>query len=326
MRAMDRLERLLDLVHVLQTAPEPVSFGQLKDQFADYAEGSDEAIRRKFERDKAELAGLGLVLRYVEDEDSGAGYLLDAEASYLPPIELDEQERGVLATASQAALADPAFPHRAALRLALAKLGTELGEARPEVHFSRGFEGAGEDHGRIEALGAALTSRKRVRLRYQKPGEASPSERDVDPYGLFVRRGVWYLVGLDHRSGEIRMFRVSRILEVAVNGKRPGSPDFEVPDDFDLRAVMMTSPLRYQVHPPVTVTIRVDPEVAFLMEREWGAPDAEGVFTVETTYLDYVVDQVLSLGARAELLGPPEARARVADALRRVLRAHEAMS
>ncbi len=324
MRAMDRLERLLDLVHVLQTAREPVSLVQLKDQFADYAEGSDEAIRRKFERDKAELARLGLVLRYVEDEDAGAGYLLDAEASYLPPIELDEEERGILATASQAALADPAFPHRAALRLALAKLGTEPDEVSAEVYFSRGSEGAGEEHGRIEALGAALTTRKRVRLRYQKPGEVTESVREVDPYGLFVRRGVWYLVGHDHRSEEVRVFRVSRILDVAANPKRPGSPDFEVPQDFDLRAVMTTSPLRYQVHPPMAVTIRVDAEVAFLMEREWGVPSDDGVFTVETTYLDYVIDQVLSLGTRAELLGPPEARARVADALRRVLDVHEA--
>ena len=306
---MDRLERLLDLVHVLQTAPRPVPLSALKDQFADYAEGSDEAVRRKFERDKAELARIGVVLRYVEDEEGDAGYFVDAEATYLPDLPLDEADRAVLATAAQAALADPSFPHRRALRLALAKLGATPDDAVPEVHL---------------AHGAALTARKRVRLRYRKARADDATERDVDPYGLFLRRGAWYLVGRDHRSGETRMFRVSRIEEATPNTKKPGTPDFEVPADFDLDAVMRTSPLRYAVHAPVEARVRVDPDVAFLLERQWGPPDADGVFTVETTHLDFLVDQVLGLGRRAELLAPPEGRARVAAALRAVLEAHGA--
>ena len=61
---MERLERLLDLVHVLQSAREPVPLSTLKEVFRDYGEGSGDAVRRKFERDKAELARIGLVLRY----------------------------------------------------------------------------------------------------------------------------------------------------------------------------------------------------------------------------------------------------------------------
>ena len=86
---MKRLERLLDLVHVLQTAHAPVSLDALRELFPDYAEGNHDATRRKFERDKAELAELGLVLRYVADEDAEhggqGGYWLDADASYLAP-------------------------------------------------------------------------------------------------------------------------------------------------------------------------------------------------------------------------------------------------
>ncbi|HJL05363.1 MAG TPA: WYL domain-containing protein [Polyangiaceae bacterium LLY-WYZ-15_(1-7)] len=323
---MDRLERLLDLVHVLQTAPRPVPLSALKDQFADYAEGSDEAVRRKFERDKAELARIGVVLRYVEDEEGDAGYFVDAEATYLPDLPLDEADRAVLATAAQAALADPSFPHRRALRLALAKLGATPDDAVPEVHLAHGAADDLPEGGasRLEALGAALTARKRVRLRYRKARADDATERDVDPYGLFLRRGAWYLVGRDHRSGETRMFRVSRIEEATPNTKKPGTPDFEVPADFDLDAVMRTSPLRYAVHAPVEARVRVDPDVAFLLERQWGPPDADGVFTVETTHLDFLVDQVLGLGRRAELLAPPEGRARVAAALRAVLEAHGA--
>ena len=84
---MNRLERLLDLVHVLQTARAPVSLDALRELFPDYADGSPDATRRKFERDKAELAGIGLVLRFVSEEQAEHGgqdgYWLDADASYL---------------------------------------------------------------------------------------------------------------------------------------------------------------------------------------------------------------------------------------------------
>src|SRR4051812_48029258 len=55
-RAMDRTERLLDLVATLLDASEPVPFARIRELFPDYGEGSAEANERKFERDKAELA------------------------------------------------------------------------------------------------------------------------------------------------------------------------------------------------------------------------------------------------------------------------------
>jgi proteasome accessory factor B len=318
---MDRLERLLDLVHVLQTSRRPVSLAELKDRFDDYSEGSDDAVRRKFERDKAELARIGIVLRYDGDEDD-PGYSVDAEATYLPELELAEDDRALLATAAQAALADSSFPHRSALRLALGKLGADTDDVSARIQIGYGASDGTRDGGLVEVLAAALAGRKRVRLQYRKAGATEPTERDVDPYGLFLKRGAWYLVGHDHRSSEVRMFRVARIESAVPNDQKPGSPDFEVPESFDLEATMRTSPLRYLVHEPAIAKVRVDREVAFLVEREWGPADADNVHTFETTYLDHVVDQVLALGARAELLAPADARAVVRHALTAIVEAH----
>lgn len=320
---MDRLERLLDLVHVLQTSRRPVSLSELKDRFDDYAEGSDEAVRRKFERDKAELARIGIVLRYDGDEDE-PGYWVDAEATYLPELELDEDDRALLATSAQAALADPSFPHRSALRLALGKLGADADDARGRIQIGYGAADGARDGGTVEVLAAALAARKRVSVHYKKPGASEASARDVDPYGLFLKRGAWYLVGHDHRSNEVRMFRVARIESATPNDKKPGTPDFTIPTDFDLEATMRSSPLQYLVHEPAIAKVRVDSEVAFLVEREWGPPDSDGIHTFETTYLDHVVDQVLALGARAELLAPADARAVVRRALEQIVKTHQA--
>ncbi|MEZ4327774.1 MAG: WYL domain-containing protein [Polyangiales bacterium] len=323
---MKRLERLLDLVHVLQTAHAPVSLDALRELFPDYAEGNHDATRRKFERDKAELAELGLVLRYVADEDAEhggqGGYWLDADASYLPPIELSGKDRALLASAARAALGSETSPRRAALRLALAKLDADAEQdapRAPRVMPARLSEEPVSDA--LEQLSDALARRKRVRLRYQKP-DAAPSERDVDPYALFSKSGVWHLCGHDHRRAETRVFRVSRVLSLSVNDKKPGHPDYDIPASFRAADYASMDPLRYEVNAPLGCRVRVDPEVAFLMRASWGEPDADGVFALTTTNLPHLVQQVLDLGLRAELLHPPEAREAVARRLRAVLAAH----
>jgi predicted DNA-binding transcriptional regulator YafY len=54
------------------------------------------------------------------------------------------------------------------------------------------------------------------------------SRRAVDPYGLVFHAGRWYLVGHDHRSDEIRSFRLDRIVAVVTTGET-----FEAPPNFD---------------------------------------------------------------------------------------------
>jgi predicted DNA-binding transcriptional regulator YafY len=67
-------------------------------------------------------------------------------------------------------------------------------------------------------LSTAAQQRRRVWVRY----------RGVDPYGVVFHFGRWYLVGFDHRSGEIRDFRIDRVLEVV-----PRDEAFQRPPDHD---------------------------------------------------------------------------------------------
>ena len=97
-----------------------------------------------------------------------------------------------------------------------------------------------------------------------------------------------------------------------------------MPEDFELEPLLSVSPSHFRVHEPVRVAIRVDDEIAFLM-KDWGDAN-EGVFEFDTSNLQHIIDQVLSLGRRAELLSPPSARQNVIDALRAVLRTHGALA
>ncbi|MET9374286.1 YafY family protein [Streptomyces sp. NPDC002992] len=61
----------------------------------------------------------------------------------------------------------------------------------------------------LDVLNRAVFADRRLRLRYRSSGAPAPKTYTVDPYGLVVKAGVWYLVA-DHR-GEPRLFRADRV-------------------------------------------------------------------------------------------------------------------
>jgi predicted DNA-binding transcriptional regulator YafY len=72
-------------------------------------------------------------------------------------------------------------------------------------------------------LAGAVRDHRRVRIDHTRQDGRS-QVRDVDPYGLVVHARRWYLVGHDHRSGELRTFRVDRIASAAVLANRFAPP------------------------------------------------------------------------------------------------------
>ncbi|MBC7171687.1 MAG: WYL domain-containing protein, partial [Polyangiaceae bacterium] len=264
---MDRLERLLDIVHVLQTSATPVSLAELRDVFPDYAGANDESARRKFERDKAELAGIGIVLRYVSGEEDGdAGYVVDTEASYLPEIDLSAADRALLARAGSAALGGKGFPFPRALRLALGKLGVSA--SRLDAEAGAGVivrhpaaELRAEESRLVTMIVDAIARRKRLAIEHEKR-DGARSSREVDPYAVFCRAGAWYLFGHDHHREATRMFRLSGIRRATVNPKRPAEPDYAIPEGLDPRSYAVPPPHRFGMHEELEARVWVDPDVA----------------------------------------------------------------
>ena len=148
------------------------------------------------------------------------------------PLRLSPAEALSLYAGGAALASLPDMTDADALRSALEKLGRALGadgdrSADVTVHLE---EGASEHLGVIQE---ALRKGKRIHLEYLSASRGVLTERDVDPWGLIAALGYWYIVGLDHDSGEERMFRTDRIKAVALTSK-----DAPVPEDFE--------PERYQ--------------------------------------------------------------------------------
>ncbi len=330
-RRQDPVRDCLELMLYLEAARRPVPFEELRTELDAYRHERKESARRKFERDKDRLRSLGVTLEVVKTE-GGVGYRLDDARTFLFDVELEPEERALLEAVCGGLAADPHFPRRDALVQALAKLNVtgEAGETPAEaavrapiavLHPVRGDEEVAQLGRR---LADAVQARRQVRLRYRS-ARGRDSERLVDPYALFLSRGQLYLCGHCHASDSLRVFRVDRITALEVPRSQRTTPDFDVPEDFDLAAVADLDPPSFPLHAPLEVTVRASEAVAHLVRRHLrgAVEDPPGTFVVTTSNLDAVVQLVLYLGEHAEILGPGLAREAMREALDALLEAHD---
>ncbi|MFK7917460.1 MAG: helix-turn-helix transcriptional regulator [Ilumatobacter sp.] len=89
----------------------------------------------------------------------------------------------------------------------------------------------------LEPLQDAVLAREKVLLTYATPRKGV-SVRTIDPLGLVVKQGNWYLLAMTE-AGQ-RSFRVDRIEGLSPVGER-----FELPADFDLAAAWESTTAGY---------------------------------------------------------------------------------
>jgi len=321
----DRSKRLLDLVMLLLRARTPVTFREIRDQFSAYQTENVEAGLRAFERDKADLLELGVPIRYVTPDEDDAleegGYVVDLKRYLLPEVHLTTEEISALVLAASVARAVPGdVSYARVVDLALKKLSFDMPEepdtpvewppphssvSRREpvlVHFPTGGRSRQmrELSDRFSLLEAATRNRKRVKLKYQSASTGYVQTRDVFPYGMFYREGSWLLVGHCHLRKDVRSFRLDRIVDLQI-APRPKSPDFERPDEFDVRAYANRSPWTFNPAPVEPVDLEIQSEVASVANEDFGPAAVKtrldgGAVRVEFPCgnPDYVVSRVLA--------------------------------
>jgi predicted DNA-binding transcriptional regulator YafY len=320
----DKLIRRLSLVALLLSRRgQPVSAGEIRSRVEGYPTMTEEAFKRRFFEDRDELRRLGIAIRADEDplsETSSELYSLPADAYYLEPVALDGDE--VAALAACLAVLEDRFAYSQPLRLALLSLAQGRPEivteaeappltVMPEVH---------EPAAALPKLQAAVAERKTVTFAYYAITSDSERERVVDPYGLQLVAGEWYLIGWCHLREALRTFRLSRIRsQVKFHSRRPH--DFSPPDDFDL-AAYRDRPAWQLTEPRGSARVRISPAMAWWVEAHWahcGTMDRadDGSILYETPYADPrpLLGWVLGLADEAELLEPAELRERIAGEL-----------
>ncbi|MEU6231202.1 WYL domain-containing protein [Streptomyces sp. NPDC047042] len=191
----------------------------------------------------------------------------------------------------------------------------------------------------LPTVADAVWDDRPILARYRRGSGETDVERMLEPYGLILKAGVWYLCARvtwhDAHSestvpglpGPFRVYRVDRFTSVQVCGSGSGSqerftrdPGFDLPAFWEERAEHFA---RSILHAEVVVQLSaegvrrlyvVDPVSARDALSAGGEPDEQGRVTVTLAVESEEVahTQLATLGPEAEVLAPAELRARFA--------------
>jgi len=303
--AARRQQRLVSLVLCLLSTRQFITAERIRDtvegyQVADGASNPEEAFKRSFERDKAELRELGIPLETGRNSvfDTEDGYRIARKDFELPPISFTADEAAAVGLAarlwSTASLASEA---RAAL-IKLRAAGIEIEE--PESDALPPLAGSEPT---LPPLVAAVSGGRVVQFRHHKRYSDTTDRRTVEPWGVLSWRGRWYVVGHDRDRGEVRSFRLDRIVgEVRT---LPGAAETTRPAGLDMLALVRGA----NHHPDRLAKVRVAPNRAGQLRRlatEVEHGEGADLLTISYRDLDRTAGLVAAAGVDALVLEPPE--------------------
>lgn len=218
-----RAARLLSLLLLLQTRGR-MTAQQLANEL--------EVSVRTIYRDVESLHSAGIPL-YGDAGWSGGYQLLDGYRTQLTGLTTDEAESMFLAglPGPAAELGLGAVVTAAQLKL-LAALPPDLrdraGRIRERFHLDApGWYRDPDDVPHLMAVADAVWGQHRIRVRYRRWEAPREVVRTLDPYGVVLKGGRWYLVAASNDVA--RTYRVSEILEL-----QPLEDKFDRPKDFEL--------------------------------------------------------------------------------------------
>jgi predicted DNA-binding transcriptional regulator YafY len=318
-----RASRLVSLLLLLQ-ARGRMTAQQLADEL--------EVSLRTIYRDVESLSAAGVPV-YADRGPAGGYRLLDGYRTRLTGLTAAEAESlffaGMPGPATELGLG--AVLAAAELKL-LAALPRELAERAARVRELFHLDVPGWFHGgdptpHLAAVADAVWNQHRVRVRYRRWRTPTPVDRTIEPLGLVLKAGHWYLIARSE-SGD-RTYRVDRVL--ALETLEEG---FERPADFDLSAFWRAyldrfhremfsgeAVVRFSPDGMRRVAGLLTPAVIQAARDNAGEPDEAGwvrtVIPIES--LRHAHAELMRFGADAEVLEPPELRELMIASARAVL-------
>jgi proteasome accessory factor B len=317
--AAKRAERLVNLVIALLGTRQYVTAARIRATVPGYepddgSERADEAFKRMFERDKAELREMGVPLETGRTSvfDTEDGYRI-ARADYeLPEITLTGEEAAAVGLAlrlwESAQLAGAA--HSALVKLKAAGVDVDTGRSIPLQPRLDAGEPA------FEPVYAAARDRRQLEFDYRRPDDDAPARRRVQPWGVVAWHGRWYLVGLDLDRQAPRQFRLSRVVGTP---KAVGPAEaFEPPEGVDLADIVAGQDTGEE-H---LVVVRARPGTAIGLRRHavslGPAEDDDDRLELRTNDPYRLADELASYGADVVVEHPAEVRDAVIERLTRL--------
>ncbi|MEU4769156.1 YafY family protein [Actinosynnema sp. NPDC023794] len=305
-----RAGRLLSLLLLLQSRGR-MTARELADEL--------EVSVRTVYRDVEALGASGVPV-YADRGPAGGYQLVDGYRTRLTGLTTEEADSLFLAgmPGPAAELGLGAVVAAAQLKV-LAALPPELrsraARIRERFHLDApGWFRGNEGTPHVAEIAEAVWQQRRLRIRYVRWAQVEV-QRTVEPLGLVLKAGTWYLVA---RTDGLRTYRVSRVLELTALDE-----SFDRPEGFDLVEYWAGWSQRFEERMyPMRVTVRMTPNglksaqvlLGLAAARELKDVEPQGEWTtvrVPVESLEHALVDLLRLGPEVDVLEPPELRDRV---------------
>lgn len=295
--ATDRLPRLLALVPYLLSHPGS-RLGDLAAVFG---------VTEKQLRDDLRLIWMcGLPGHLPDDlidvEYAGDRVTVSNAETIARPLRLTADEALALVVALRTLADVPAPPDSDAVGRALAKLEAAVGDAAAGAQaVTVAVEAQPET---VATVRGALERSRALHLRYYVPARDETTERDVDPMRLLLVEGRPYLEAWCRRVEGVRLFRLDRVVGLAVLEEPARVPPEARPRNLDDGLFQPSAT-------DEVVTLELAPAARWVADyypcqSVQERPDGTLVVEIRTPATRWVRRLALQLGGSGRVLSPPE--------------------
>ncbi|HSD65234.1 MAG TPA: WYL domain-containing protein [Vicinamibacteria bacterium] len=254
----------------------------------------------------------------------GPGDLIDVEVDaddaiwvsmadqFARPVRLTRQEALAVHLNATELLATPGMPEAPALRRAVEKLRTSLGDA-PGIEAIE----AGVAPPLLEDLRDAAAGRRRIRIDYVAASTGERGWRTIEPESVFASTGNWYVAAWDLDADGERLFRADRVVGIEATDVT-----------FAARGLEGAGrPLYAPTEADVAIRLRLHPAARWVAEYYVTTDAVEGPegtldVTLPAKQLAWAARLALRLGSDVEILDPPSLVDRVRELARETLAAY----
>ncbi|MEU8814680.1 WYL domain-containing protein [Actinoplanes sp. NPDC048796] len=333
-----RAGRLVSLLLLLQTR------GRMTAQ--DLADELEVSVRTVY-RDVESLSASGVPI-YADRGPAGGYQLLDGYRTRLTGLTSDEAGTlflaGMPGPAAELGLGSVLAAAELKLRASLPdELADRADRVRERFHLDApGWFRAGEPTPHLSTVADAVWSGRVLRIRYRRWKAPREVDRTLHPLGVVLKAGRWYLVAASSSAGFLpppsssssatgrtTAYRVSNILAAEVldqPASRPKGFDLaeywaEWTERYESSVYTAVATVRMTVEALNRMTFVFPPEMSRSARAEAGPPDETGwlITRVPIESIKHGHIELLKLGADAEVLDPPELRARFTETTRGLL-------
>ena len=290
-----KTERLINLTLALLSSKRYLTKSEIFKVVAGYS-GSPETMERMFERDKDDLRNLGIRIEVrgldplFEDDQ---GYLIDSDTHQINPSNFSKEDILLLTMAAN-------LWHGSALqqdsKAALLKIQSLDGAVATNTVTSP-VVADNEDSKKLLLIFDAVE--RAISLEFEYKGTI----RHVKPYGIYTRRGFWYLAAQEKEV--VKSFKVVRIgQQIKAISKAHGfvkSPEFKLSTFIGDMNAPSTSKAEIRIRKNQALALRKRYEV-IEVDAEW-----DKVF-IDYNFEEDLIESLLWYGSNLVVISPKTIR------------------